>query len=152
MKTRMEIQAIEALKALLRQLSAVTVRNISIESPGPRRKREIVARIDVYGRSHTLFCKVRNRGELRNVQTVLGEFERGPIQSGEEITPVLIAPQLSTEAQALCRQRRLGYIDLDGNAHLELNELFFGKRCLPRKMPQSHQEAESVQETRLGVG
>jgi hypothetical protein len=132
MKKCMEMQAVEALKALLRQLSAVKVRDISIESPGSKNRKEIVARIDVYGRRHTLFCKVRANGEPRNIQMVLGELQKRAVQFDEEITPVLIAPQLSTEAQALCRQRRLGFLDLEGNAHLELNEVFFGKRCLPR--------------------
>jgi hypothetical protein len=138
MKKCLEVQAVEALKALLRQLSAVKVRDISIESPGPKHRKEIVARIDVYGRHHTLFCQVRANGEPRNVQMVLGELQEFALQDDEEVTPVLIAPQLSTEAQALCRQRRLGFLDLEGNAHLELKEVFFGKRCLPRRMSASH--------------
>ncbi len=133
MKKCMELQAVEALKALLQQLSSVKVRDISIESPGPQHRKEIVARIDVYGRRHTLACKVRTNGESRSVRMVLSELQHGSAQHDEEMMPVLIAPQLSTEAQALCRQRRLGFLDLEGNAHLELKEVFFGKRCLPRQ-------------------
>jgi hypothetical protein len=136
-KKCIEVQAVEALEALLRQLSAVKVRNISIESPGPKHRKEIVARIDVYGRHHTLFCQVKTNGGSRNVQMVLGELQEFAVHDDEEVTPVLIAPQLSAEAQALCRQRRLGFLDLEGNAHLELKEIFFGKRCLPRQISAS---------------
>ena len=138
MKNSMENQAVEALKTLLRQLSAVTVRDISVESPGRGQRKEIVAHIDVHGRRHTLFCKVKSNGQTRNVRTVLGELHKQAARFEEEITPVFIAPQLSSEAQSLCRQRKLGFVDLEGNAHLVLNDVFFGKRCLPRQTPQTH--------------
>jgi hypothetical protein len=133
MKKCTEVQAVEALRALLRQVSAVRIRDIKVESHGPKQRKDILARIDVYGHQHTLFCKVTANGEARNVQTVLGELRERTRQPDEEITPVLIAPLLSTEAQTLCRQRRLGFLDLEGNAHLELNEFFFGMRSLPRQ-------------------
>jgi hypothetical protein len=138
MKKCMELQAVEALKALLQQLSSVKVRDISVESPGPQHRKEIVARIDVYGQGHVLYCNVKGNGELRNVKTTLRELQQRGIKFDKEITPVLIAPRLSIEARALCRQRQLGFLDLEGNAHLELNEVFFGKRCLPRQISVPH--------------
>ena len=138
MKKCMEIQAVEALKALLRQVSAVRIRDIKVESPGPRHRKEILAQIDVYGQRHTLFCKLKANGQPRSVQMVLGESRKRAPQFDEAITPVLIAPLLSVEAQALCRRRRLCFLDLEGNAHLELNEVFFGKRCVPLQAPVSH--------------
>jgi hypothetical protein len=138
MKNSMEEQAVKALKATLRQLSAVTVRDISVESQGPGHRKEIVAHIDVYGRPHTLFCKVKSNGQPRNVRTVLGELHKQAARFNEKVTPVFIAPLLSTEAQSLCRQRQLGFVDLEGNAHLVLNDVFFGKRCLPRQTSLTH--------------
>lgn len=134
MKKCTELQAVEALKALLQQASAVKVRDIRIESPGPRRGKDIVARIDVYGHRHVLFCKVKANGEARNVRTALQEMHRNVPHCEEEITPVLIVPQLSNEARALCKKGRLNFLDLEGNAHLELDDYFFGKRSLPRQI------------------
>ena len=134
MKKCIEVQAVDALKALLQQVSAVSVRDIRIESPGHGRKKEILARIDVYGQHHILCCNVQAEGQPRNVQMALHELHEGVPHFEEETTPVLITPQLSAEARELCRKKRLSFLDLEGNAHLEVNEVFFGKRCLPRQM------------------
>jgi hypothetical protein len=48
-------------------------------------------------------------------------------------TPVLIAPELSEEAQALCRDSNTGFLDLEGNARLYLDEVFIVKRSLPHR-------------------
>jgi hypothetical protein len=134
MKKCIEVRAADALKALLQQVSAVKVRDITIESPAHGRRKEILARIDVYGRHHILFCKVKPKGQPRNVQMALDELHADAPHFEEETTPVLIAPQLSVEARELCRKKRLSFLDLEGNAHLEVNDIFFGKRCLPRQM------------------
>lgn len=134
MKKCTEVEAVEALEALLRQVSAVRVRDIRIESPGPRRGKDILAQIDVYGHRHVLFCKVKTNGEPRNVRTALQEMRENVPHCEEEVTPVLIAPQLSIEARALCKKGRLSFLDLEGNALLELNDYFFAKRSLPRQM------------------
>ena len=47
-----------------------------------------------------------------------------------ETTPVLIAPELSEEAQALCRESNTGFLDFEGNARLYLDEVFIVKRSL----------------------
>lgn len=131
MKSCLEIQAREALDALLRQTSAVKVREIKIESPGPHRRKNILAQVDVYGRQYVLFCRVKTGGEARLVRTTMNEL-RGMLGDGEkEIMPVLIAPQLSREARAKCRKGRLSFLDLEGNAHLEFKEYFFDKTCMP---------------------
>lgn len=135
MKRCLEVQAREALDALLRQTSAVKVREIKIESPGPRRRKNILAQVDVYGRPYILYCRVKAGGQERVVRNAMNEL-RDMVAAGEqEITPVLIAPQLSREARAKCRKGRLSFLDLEGNAHLEFEEYFFDKTCMPGTAP-----------------
>jgi hypothetical protein len=40
---------------------------------------------------------------------------------------------MSEEAQTLCRNNDVGFLDLDGNARLYLDEVFIVKRSLPQK-------------------
>ena len=131
MKRCLEDQAREALDALLRQTSAVKVREIKIESPGPHRRKNILAQVDVYGREYVLFCRVKTSGRARVVRTAMNELRGMLADGGQEIMPVLIAPQLTREARAKCRKGRLSYVDLEGNAHLEFKEYFFDKTCMP---------------------
>ena len=139
MRRRIEVQAAEALEALLRQVSAVKVRDIKIESPGPHRRKDILARIDVYGRQHVLFCRVKTGNQARAVRTAMHEL-RNKLNEGEEkVTPMLITPQLSREARDLCRRGRLSFLDLEGNAHLEFQEYFFDKTCVPGSAAVSHE-------------
>lgn len=128
MKRGIHTQALEALETLLRQVSAVKVRHIGFNSLGPHQRKDILARIDVYGRDHTLFCRVKAGGEARDVRVTLRELRRTVPDRGA-ITPVLIAPRISGEAMALCREGQLSFLDLDGNAHLELPEYFFARAC-----------------------
>jgi hypothetical protein len=131
MRRSIEVEARAALETLLGQVSAVKVRDIKIESPGPHRRKDILARIDVYGRGHVLFCRVKTGDEARVVRNAMHELRSVPQRGEEEITPVLIAPQLSKEARAQCRMGRLSFLDLEGNAHLEFQEYFFDKTCVP---------------------
>ncbi len=48
-----------------------------------------------------------------------------------DATPVLIAPHLSPEAQALCKETRVAFLDLEGNARLFVGEVFIVMRSLP---------------------
>ena len=139
MRRCIEVQAVEALEALLRQVSAVKVRDIKIESPGPRCRKDIFARIDVYGREHVLFCRVKTGNQARVVRTAMHELRNQLNGGGEEITPVLIAPRLSREARDLCRKGRLSFLDLEGNAHLEFQEYFFDKTCVGSSAAVSHE-------------
>ena len=40
---------------------------------------------------------------------------------------------MSEEAQTLCRNNDVGFLDLDGNARLYFDEVFIVKRSLPHK-------------------
>jgi hypothetical protein len=47
-----------------------------------------------------------------------------------DATRVLILPTLSTEMRALCEERKVGFLDLEGNGRLVLDEVFIGKRSV----------------------
>lgn len=124
-----EARATEALRALLGEVSVIKLKGIRREAKGA-----VLAHVDVLGHSHTLACEVQAnpgpenlRNALRDLQTEASHFDGA--------VPVLIAPYLSPEAQAVCKENHAGFLDLEGNARLALGEVFIGKRALTHHAP-----------------
>ena len=128
----LETRAAEALKSLLEQVSAVKLKEMKRESASAR-------------------PRCRNPGAYRHLRPqpypgLRGECRRAPQQVrasikklqdcaahlAGETTLVLIAPYLSPEAQALCKESHAGFLDLEGNARLSVGEVFIGKRSMRR--------------------
>ena len=129
----LEAQAADALKALLRQVSAVELLEMKLEpEDSAGRQIDILALVGVYGQSHTLACKVTTSSHPRYVRKALRELNDGAALLAQKVTPVFIAPYISPEAQALCTESKTGFLDLENNARLMLGEVFIGKRSIGR--------------------
>jgi len=126
----LEARAAEALKSLLEQVSAVKLKEMKRESRARGRATEILAHVDVYGHSHTLACEVNADTRPSKVRASIKKLQDCAAHLAGETTPVLIAPYLSPEAQALCKESHAGFLDLEGNARLSLGEVFIGKRSM----------------------
>ena len=68
-------------------------------------------------------------------QNISGDWQGYWSRAGDTM-PVLIAPYLSPEAQALCNESKTGFIDLEGNVRLALGEVFIVKRTMPTSRNQ----------------
>lgn len=137
------ICAIEALKSTLLRASGVKIRKIDAgEEFGTYAEVEIYAHVEVYGRSRTLACMLLPDDGSEPVRKAVFGFCHRTAEAGRDATPVLIAPKLSDGFQALCREAGAGMLDLQGNARIELGELFIACQQVPqpneqRKMPRS---------------
>jgi hypothetical protein len=127
----LETQAIEALKAVLGQVSVIKLKDVCCGSSCRDGGLEILVHAEVFGHSHTLACKVKTPRNTDQVRTALRNVHKTAADHGGNATPVLIAPYLSPEAQELCKEARAGFLDLEGNARIVLGEVFIGKRSLP---------------------
>lgn len=130
-KHDLEVRAAAALKAVLAEVSTIKLREIRHQSPESGGDRGLTAYVDVFGRHHTLACGVPCDGQPVHVRSALEELRQGAAQFPGEATPVIIAPYLSPESQALCKESKAGFLDLEGNARLALGEVFIVKRTLP---------------------
>lgn len=119
----LEYRATEALRTLLGQVSVIKLKEIRRAPDGP-----MLARVDVLGHSHTLACEINSSARPESLRDALEALRNDAAQCEAAATPVLIAPYLSPEAQALCKERSASYLDLQGNARLALGEVFIGKR------------------------
>jgi hypothetical protein len=118
--------AVEALETLLRQVSAIRLKQIRKEGPGSRKTggESILVDVEVYGHSHLLVCSMHSCDHAADVRAAIDSLRRCAERAAADATPVLMAASLSDEAQALCSSLKTSYMDLKGNARLELGEFF----------------------------
>jgi hypothetical protein len=132
MKRRLETAAAEALRDTLSQISVIKVKQINVEQHG-RVDKALIARVEIYGHPHVMVCKLAGDCSSAHLQRSFLELKKLQARFPGATTPVLIAPELSEEAQALCRDSNTGFLDLEGNARLYLDEVFIVKRSLPHR-------------------
>ncbi len=123
----MESRAAVALGALLDQVSSIKTRDIRFQPA--RRRSDILASIDVLGQSHKLVCSVADDNP-NQVRRALEKLRTSADARKTGATQVLITPSLSAETRALCEARRVGFLDLEGNGRLVVDEVFIGKRSV----------------------
>jgi hypothetical protein len=106
----LEGRAAGALGELMEQAPAIHIENIKVEAGPVDQGIDILARINVYDR------EVKSNGQPRNVRAALLQLRNYIAHFGHEAVSVFIAPYLSPEAQALCKENEIGFLDLVGNA------------------------------------
>jgi len=126
-------RAAAALTATLAEISTVKVKEIRHEAAKAGRESSLMVHVDVFGRRHILTCEIHTDGQPQNLIPALEELCARTAQREEHAMPIVIAPYLSPEAQALCKQSKMSFVDLEGNARLALGEIFIVKQTLPHR-------------------
>jgi hypothetical protein len=129
-KNEMHRRAAEALKLVLAQVSTIRLKEIRHDSAAGPSAGGFVAHVDVFGHSHLLACQVESNGQLVDLEKQVEELRDSAARLAPGATPVFIAPYLSPEAQAICKARASGFLDLEGNARIAVGEVFIGKRSV----------------------
>jgi len=124
----LKMRAMEELKALLEQSHSIRLKEILQESQGSGSRIDLLARIDVFGHSHTLACAVQRGGTMSAMRDDLRHLCEDIGRQPEEMMPILIAPRLSSKLRTLCIERNVGFLDFEGNGRVILEEAFIGKR------------------------
>ena len=126
----LETRAKKALTETLGRMSGVNLKDIGRAFAGSSRLAGILVHIEVLGHSHTLICDVERDGEPAHVRAGLRDFRNGVTHLTEDATPVIIAPYFSPDAQKACEDAGAGFLDLEGNAHLSVGEVFIAERSV----------------------
>jgi hypothetical protein len=150
----MENRAADALRALIQQVPAIKLEDIKVEQSYAAHNIDILAHLNLSDRHHVLVCEVKNSGQPRHVRMALLQLRNYVAHLGTEATPLFIAPYLSPEAQALCREHDVGFLDLEGNARLVFDGVFIerlvsGKPSAERRDLKSLFKPKSAQVLRV---
>ncbi len=130
-------EALTSLEALLRAVPAVT----GTEAEYPRRPEEgydFLVRVTIRDQVIALVCEVKVRPQPRIVRLAAAQLQRATARFGLAV-PILIAPYLSPESQALCRDEGIGFVDLVGNARIAFDSIFIERRVPDRPAPERRQ-------------
>jgi hypothetical protein len=128
----MEARAAEALKAVLSQVPSIKLKGLESESQASDGQVDILARLSIGGKRHTLACEVKADGQPRHVRVALLQLRNYIAHLAGDATPVLIAPFLSSQAQALCREQGVSFLDLEGNVRLVFNGVYIERSVATR--------------------
>ena len=137
------VQARKALEGLLREVSAIHLKSIEVESPLGDRNIDVLARISVANRPRMLVCEVKSSGQPRYVRGALLQLRNYVTHFGKEAIAVFIAPYLSPEARALCKENGVGYLDLVGNARLVFDNVYI-ERLVSDRPTAERRELKSL--------
>jgi hypothetical protein len=135
--------AAEALRELLAQVPTIASIEVELEAAQADRHVDILAHVTVAGRRHALVCEVKANGQPRHVRTAVLQLRSYLAHYGADATSVFIAPYLSPEAQALCREQGVGFLDFEGNARLAFDGVFI-ERLVAAKPPTERRELRSI--------
>lgn len=138
-----EQQAADALRRLLEEVPAIKQLEVRLVSRQEDRAIDLIAHIVALGGSHTLVAEVKSSGQPRHVRSALLSLRDYVDRQAEPVTPVLIAPYLSAQAQDMCREFDVAFLDLEGNARLSFGT-FFISRQFARKPVTQRRELRSL--------
>jgi len=130
--TEFETRAADALRALPGRFSAIKLIELKCERHRGGGS-AILARIEIHGHRHTLACALNSRGEPSRLGAAFRELQTSAALLAADAIPIVIAPYLSPESQALCKENKIGFLDFEGNARLTVGDFFIVMRSLPRE-------------------
>jgi hypothetical protein len=139
----LESQSAMALKALIAQVPAIRLDGIEAEAKVGDRNVDILFHINVAGQPHLFVVECKSSGQPRNVRAALLQLRNDAAHLGGGAIPIFVAPYLSPEAQAVCRDNGVGFLDLEGNARIAFDKVFI-ERLVSSKPPAARRELKSL--------
>lgn len=139
---KMEHEAVKALRLVLAELPSIEDLSIAPAFEADAAI-DILVQLKAFGQEHKLVAKLTSNGQPRHVRSALLSLRDHVQRQPAPVTPILVAPYLSTQAQDLCRQLGASYLDLQGNARLAFGS-FFISRQLATKPVTARRELRSL--------
>ncbi len=123
-----ESRAAEALWELFERVPAITELSVDQQDSGAGEGVDILIRLEVAGQPRMLACEVKSSGQPRYVRAALLQLRNYVDRKAHGAIPIVVAPYLSPNAQSLCRDEGVGFLDLAGNVHLSFDGIFIDRQ------------------------
>lgn len=138
-----ESRVVEALRHLLEQVPAITVLSIEQQVAAAGETGNILVHLEAAGQPRLLVCDVKSNGQPRYVRVALLRLRSYVVREAQGAIPVFAAPYLSPNAQSLCREEGVGFVDLEGNAHLSFDGIYIDRQ-VANKPDSERRELKSL--------
>ncbi len=136
--TTIERRASEALRAFLGTIPRLSIADLSIAD-----NREaldwpvnIIAETDFAGNPMRLLVEVKSNGQPRMAREAAYQLKRYIGRSAQQGVPMFMAPYLSEQSQAVCREEGVGYLDFEGNARIAFDSVFIERKVEGKPDPE----------------
>jgi hypothetical protein len=135
--------AARQLSTLLKQIPAIDPESVNAEFSHGEGRYDLAVQLNSSGEKKTFICEVRASGQPRHVRTAALQLHEYVSRSNWSAIPILIAPFLSAEAQAICREYDIGFLDMEGNCRLAFDGIYI-ERAVPTKPAIQRRELKSL--------
>jgi Transcriptional regulator, AbiEi antitoxin, Type IV TA system len=150
----LETKAEQSLLTCLQNIPFLKI--LSIERSAIDTEADFLVHIDSAGEETSLAIEVKNNGQPRIARAAINHLYR--LKSLlPKAHPVFIAPYISPETAALCRQENVSYLDLANNCHISFDRTYIHQEGYPNPFKQSRslrswkmQELASLAQVSLG--
>lgn len=138
-----DLQAVNALRDLLAEVPPIERLDIHSAAAEPDSGVDLIAEVTAFGHQHKLVAQVKSNGQPRHVRSALLSLRDYVQRQPGPVTPILMAPYLSSRAQDMCREFDVAYLDFEGNARLAFGSFFLSRR-FAKKPPMERRELRSL--------
>lgn len=114
-------EAAARLESLMRQVPIVVDATIQKEARLDGLVIDFLATVTTGNESHRLVCEVKSRVHPRQARIAALELADIIERQGNDATGVLVSTYLSPSSRSICKERGIGYLDLQGNARIAFN-------------------------------
>lgn len=128
--------AVDALRAVLRPVSALSVESVENKQGGAV---DFVAVVRLGGRRHELACRVIDNGQPRFARVAIFELQRAVERDYRGAVGVLVAPYLSEAVRELCAAEGVGGVDLVGNVRLAFGSVYIERQVQERPVAEERE-------------
>jgi hypothetical protein len=137
-----QASAVEALRQLVSQVPVITLKDIEITSPpNSNRRIDMLVHIDAHDQNYMIVCEAKAQARPRDVRLTVYQLRDYISRLGKNAIPMLIAPYLSPDAQHICIDHNVAFLDLEGNARLTFDGVFIERSV---QSGLSHSELRKV--------
>jgi len=128
-------QVESAVRACLAEVPFVRIEGIVRDRSAPQSRRDLVIKVRSAGGTQQLVVESNASGEPRLAREAIATMRR--YSKGQPKSyAVFVAPYISPRTADLCREEKIGYVDLSGNCRLCFDEVYIEREGQPNRFAQ----------------
>lgn len=120
----------ESLENLLSNIPFLQIGQFLMEKPLGDFRPDLLLEVTVGNRRRRIVVEVKSSGEPRQVRYAIQQL-REYLSQFEDSYGVVGAPYISNDTARICRENRVGYLDLAGNCFLNFEHVYIERKNFP---------------------
>jgi len=128
----LEIHSRDALRNLLSKIPILEIKSLKSVPLSKAWTPDFTVEVNTSGKSHSLVCEVKASGQPRFINAAILQLRDYVNERNTEATPIVVAPYLSPAARQACREKGVGYLDLEGNSWISFDGVFIDHQVADR--------------------